>query len=190
MLISESYRDLNRELHARGNYGVSGDKWAPSVHALATQCGAQTVLDYGSGQGRLGRALRLMHATRIEYGDDGMPGAFPGLPYEFLEYDPAIAGKETKPREADVVACTDVLEHVEPTCLEAVLDDIAGIARKAVFLVIATRPAKKTLSDGRNAHLIVEPATWWLVRAKLLWRWRPIEFRDMGGEFVFVGSAQ
>jgi hypothetical protein len=28
--------------------------------------------------------------------------------------------------------------------------------------VIAVRPSNKTLSDGRNAHLILEPSDWWL----------------------------
>ncbi len=172
MLISEAYRDLNRELHSHGKYGLSGYKWAKQVDKLARQCEAKTVLDYGCGQGTLKIGL-TEHAP---------------LPYSVLEYDPAIAGKEEKPLRSDVVVCGDVLEHIEPDCLYSVLDDLAGIARLAVFLVVATGPAMKTLADGRNAHLIVEPVDWWL--PKLMLRWRLSLFRDLGGEFLMIGAAK
>ena len=81
--------------------------------------------------------------------------------------------------------CSDVLEHIEPELLENVLDDLCGLSQKAVYLCVATRPAKKILSDGRNAHLIVEDESWWL--PKLMERWKMLSFQDAGGEFVFVG---
>jgi len=171
MLITEEYRELNRELHAKGNYGLSGSKWATMVHDICLKREARSLLDYGAGRGTLKRALE----------------ANAPLPYMVLEYDPAIEGKETKPLRADIVVCGDVLEHVEPWCLPEVLDDIKNISRDTVFLVIATRPATKTLADGRNAHLIIERAQWWLPR--LLDRWVPQAFRNAGGEFVFIGSA-
>ena len=34
-----------------------------------------------------------------------------------------------------------------------------------MYHLIACHPAKKCLSDGRNAHLIIESPTWW--RSKL-----------------------
>lgn len=174
MLISEGYRELNAELHAReGRYGTSGAKWADKVFNLAGQCEAKTALDYGCGRGTLGTAMRA------KWGN---------LPFDFIEYDPAIPGKETKPERADLVVCGDVLEHIEPDCLYAVLDDIRGIARLAVFLVVATVPAAKHLADGRNAHLIVEPAEWWL--PKLMQRWRVSLFRDIGGEFLMIGTPR
>jgi uncharacterized membrane protein YkvA (DUF1232 family) len=55
-----------------------------------------------------------------------------------------------------------VLEHIEPQMLDACLDDLASIARKLVLVTVHTGPAKKLLSDGRNAHLIQEPPSWWL----------------------------
>ena len=173
LLISPEYAQLNRELHSRGNYGVSGHKWAQPVDELARQLGAQTLLDYGAGCGFLKIRLRLAYAP---------------LPYEILEYDPAIAAIEEKPEHADLVVCGDVLEHIEPDCLHSVLDDIRSIARSAVFLVVATRPAKKILSDGRNAHLIIERAEWWL--PKIMDHWHIRFFRDAGGEFVCIGSTK
>jgi hypothetical protein len=43
-----------------------------------------------------------------------------------------------------------------------VLDHIGRLAGKAAYLVISTRDANATLPDGRNAHLIVRPAPWWI----------------------------
>lgn len=173
-LISESYRNLNAALHASNpQYGTSGGKWAAKVHRLARQYQAGSVLDYGSGRGTLGTALRQ---------------GISELPYDFREYDPAIPGQDARPEPADFVVCGDVLEHIEPDCLYAVLDDIRGLARKAVLLIVATVPAGKTLADGRNTHLIVEPAEWWL--PKLMLRWRVREFHDRSGFFICVGETR
>lgn len=171
MLITEEYRALNAALHASSDsYGTSGHKWADQVLVLAQQCNARSVLDYGCGRGTLKDAI---------YAKYGRP------PFEMLEYDPAIEGKQDKPQQVDMVVCGDVLEHIEPDCLYAVLDDIRGIATKAVFLVVSMLPAAKFLADGRNAHLIVEKSDWWL--PKLTLRWRTDLFKDMGGEFLFIG---
>lgn len=176
VLISESYRALNEQLHAKGNYGVSGAKWAPLTHRLAGEFEARAVLDYGCGQGTLKQALKD--------GRWSAPIMQQRLPYDVLEYDPAIPGKGLRPLEADLVVCGDVLEHIEPECLDAVLDDIADVARKAALLVVATRPAKKFLADGRNAHLIVQPSGWWL--PKILCRWTLRNFNSVAGEFMCV----
>lgn len=101
--------------------------------------GCGTVLDFGCGKGSLKARL----------------GEF------VAEYDPAIPGKDSEPEPADLVVCTDVFEHVEPDYLEAFISRLASLSRKAAFVVIATRPAAKSLPDGRNAHLIVKGDGWW-----------------------------
>lgn len=162
MLITDSYRKLNSDLHAGGNYGRHGDKWAAHVEQLVQQYDAATVLDYGCGQGSLARALGEIVS----------------------EYDPAISEKASPPLPADLVVCTDVLEHIEPDCLEDVLDDLRALTRKACFVVIATRPAQKFLADGRNAHLIVEPTDFW--HKQLTMRFRMVSIDPMTGEFAAV----
>jgi hypothetical protein len=148
-LISPSYLDEQRILHAapRG-YGGKGDKWASGVAHLVKSYSAWSVLDYGAGRGSLALALGalLSPAVRIS------------------EYDPAVPRIAALPGFADLVVCTDVLEHIEPDRLDAVLAHLKMLARKAVFVVIATRPSNKTLSDGRNAHLILEQDAWWVER--------------------------
>lgn len=148
-LITEKYRVMQRILHAQPNgYGKRGDKWAHVVRALIAEHRATSVLDYGCGQGALKRAVM---ADRI-----------PGL--RFDEYDPAIPGKAALPSFADLVVCTDVLEHIEPDKLDAVLAHLKQLARMAVFVVISLTDTTKVLADGRNAHLIIRPANWWKKR--------------------------
>jgi len=160
--ITPEYVELNRQLHAVGNYGLSGQKYAPFVLAVCKMVGSQDVLDYGCGQRTLEKAL--------------------GFPIR--NYDPCIPGLDAPPQPADVVVCTDVLEHVEPDCLDEVLDDLKRVTRKAAVLVIANRPAKKVLPDGRNAHLIQQPSSWW--RPRLERRFRIAELTEMTGEFGVV----
>lgn len=45
---------------------------------------------------------------------------------------------------------TGVLEHIEPECLEQVLDHLQRLTRKIALLNIVTRPANKVLADGHN----------------------------------------
>jgi hypothetical protein len=143
MLISDSYRALNLHLHALDpDYGISARHHVARVRALVRGLGAASVLDYGCGKGLLREALGPMVA----------------------EYDPAVPGKDTAPRPADLLCAIEVLEHVEPDCLADVLAHMRTLARDAAYLTIATGPARKTLPDGRNTHLIVRPAEWWLPR--------------------------
>lgn len=147
-LISPAYLHEQRLLHAAPKgYGGKGGKWAPVVLDLIDACGAYSVLDYGCGQGSLKSAL---HAERPEL---------------FIhEYDPAIPGKDAAPLRAGIVVSTDVLEHIEPDRLDEVLNHLFSLAIRVLFVVIATRPASKTLSDGRNAHLTVKSGDWWRAR--------------------------
>ena len=86
------------------------------------------------------------------------------------------------------MTCTDVLEHIEPECLEHVLDDLQRLTRKVAFLNIATRPAKKILADGRNAHLIQQQLPFWL---PLFWQRFTILMVENGpGEFNTIVAAK
>jgi 2-polyprenyl-3-methyl-5-hydroxy-6-metoxy-1,4-benzoquinol methylase len=171
MTISDEYREMNTALHAKHkSYGASGRCYAESVNEVAERFKAESILDYGCGKGTLARAVGR----------------------EVTEYDPAVPGKDRLDPEAtfDLVVCTDVLEHVEPEHLYDVLYDIKRRARKAVFFAIATRPAKKTLPDGRNAHLIIRDAMEWLVTITPYFRLRVADSRPDDGLLLFVGEAR
>src|SRR5574343_713777 len=142
-LISEHYREQNRQLHAQNeHYGTGGAKHIENVLYLCEVNGCKTVLDYGCGKGLLVKALK-------EKGLDAKG------------YDPAVDEFSERPDPADLVICTDVLEHIEPERLSAVLDDLASLTKRAVFLLVSTVPAKKILPDGRNAHLCLRSAEEW-----------------------------
>ncbi len=163
--ISPAYLAEQRLLHAapRG-YGARGLKWAPVVLALVEEYAATSILDYAAGQGSLAETL------------------LPLLPHvRISEYDPAVPRIAELPSFADLVNCTDCLEHVEPDKLSAVLAHIRMLARKVVWLVVSTCETAKTLSDGRNAHLIVQPAEWWrqtVLAAGFTIQATPIEARN------------
>jgi hypothetical protein len=148
-VISRPYREQQIALHARPQgYGGKGSRWASTVLAVRDAYGCRSILDYGCGRGTLGDALLLSTGTR---------------PYE---YDPAVEGKTRLPGFADLVVCTDVLEHIEPDKLDNVFEHLRVVTRKALFVVICTRLSSKTLPDGRNAHLIVQHDAWWRARVE------------------------
>jgi 2-polyprenyl-3-methyl-5-hydroxy-6-metoxy-1,4-benzoquinol methylase len=168
LLITDEYRRLNKQFHEmREDYGANGAKWITSLFTIQSTYKPESYLDYGCGKGSL--ATIMWNAI----------GA------EVAEYDPAIPGKDKLPEPADMVICTDVLEHIEPDCLEDVLNHIQSLAKKAVFLVISLKAAGKTLPDGRNAHLIVENSNWWLNH--LLKRWDCHAAKIRRGNFIFIG---
>ena len=169
-LISPEYRAMNRKMHEdRAAYGagVATSHWYPMIAHLAQKMKAVSILDYGAGKGKFAEA-------------------YPHLMID--QYDPAIPGKDERPEPCDFLVCLDVLEHIEPELLDNVLDDIQHLAKRAVFLTVATRPAHKTLPDGRNAHLIQAKAEWWI--PKLMARWEMRNFGAQDGEFNFFGLAK
>ena len=164
-MITEDYREQNRQLHENPAYGVSSAKWAGLVNDTYSQYGCNSVLDYGCGKQTLGAALPHLMVRG---------------------YDPCIEGLDELPDLADMVICGDVMEHVEEEHVDEVLDHIQKLARKVVILVIACRPAKKLLPDGRNAHITIHSTNWWLER--ILPRWNVMIFntKDSGGELVCI----
>lgn len=155
--ITDDYARLNRELHeSPTSYGQQGWRHLEKVLLLREDTDSTTILDYGCGKGTLKDSL--------------------GSPDWCFEYDPAVAGKDVQPEAADLLVCTDVLEHVEPDLLGNVLDHIVRLTGKAAYLVIATRPSVKLLPDGTSPHKIVETPKWW--EAKLAEKFYILDFAN------------
>ena len=143
-LISDDYRNLNARQHfERPEWGRQSIKWWEVIRKLCDQLGVKKFLDYGCGKAMLREALE-------PFG------------YEVTCYDPAVPAFSAPPEPHLFVVCTDVLEHIEPECLDSVLADLARVTRKGCFVVIATRPATRAMIDGTNPHRIVETREWWL----------------------------
>jgi hypothetical protein len=162
MLLTEEYKEQQKSLHNAGSYGVSSGKWSLAVTQLADSLKTRDVLDYGCGQRMLEKALD----------------------FPIRNYDPCIPGLDEAPEPADIVVCTDVLEHIEPDCIDAVLDDLERVTLKAGFFVVCNRPAKKILPDGRNAHLIQADARYWL--PKIMQRFQLRQFQQVKHDLVIV----
>lgn len=151
-LISEEWREQNAQLHKmRDSFGsAAGRKYAQTVRELLAEHDGTTVLDYGCGKASLAKHLGKSVLVR--------------------NYDPAIPEYAAPPEPADVVVCADVLEHVEPECLDDVLADLQRLTLEVALIVVACRPAHKRMPDGRNAHISVHPPAWWRERLGAVFR--------------------
>lgn len=142
MLITPEYKELNRRLHQDNqHYGTSGAQWRDAVRELSDY-GRRTILDFGAGKCTLAKAL--------------------GPAYRVTNYDPCIKGLDTPPEPHDVVVCGDVMEHVEPELVMNVLREVRRLTKMRALFVISLIPAKKTLADGRNAHLSLHTQDEWV----------------------------
>lgn len=170
-VISEEYRRMQQELHQNPEYGVASIGFAPVVKKLLEEIKATSLSDYGAGKQNLRKELERLGAQ----------------PFDYRPYDPAFPEYGT-PQPADMVCCIDVLEHIEPDFLDNVLDELKSIIVRFGFLSIHTGAAVKHLADGRNAHLIQQPSSWWL--PKLCERFEVDLLRKTKGGFYVVVSPR
>lgn len=169
--ISETYREMQRQLHSNPQYGVASLAYAKLVKALFDSTNSKSISDYGAGKCNLKVGLQK----------EGL------LNFAYYPYDPAFP-EYGPPRQADLSCCIDVLEHIEPEFLDAVLRDLVRITPRVGFFTVASGPAKKTLVDGRNAHLIQEPREWWLPRFEEVFNVLKASEQSAHGFWVIVKS--
>ncbi len=144
MLITPSYAREQARLHSVDPiFGADGYLWADLIAGIASMEGCRSVLDYGCGKGTLAKELA---PTRLHVD----------------EYDPGIPGKDRIPLSCDLVVALDVLEHIEPDCLDDVIKDLRVLARIALFVVISTKLSKRKMADGRDTHLSLHDDAWWI----------------------------
>jgi len=134
-----------------GNFETYLTKWQPI-----------TMLDYGCGKGAI-----LSH----------LQNKYPNIKIE--GYDPAVVMFDKISRQSyECIFSNDVLEHIEPDHIHKVLKHINELSTKYLWLRIDTKPARKVLPDGRNAHLIIENIDWWTNLIN----------RHINGNIVFSGQ--
>lgn len=163
-MLSDEYRSQLEQLHTeKSDFGTTSGMYAPLIKGIIKKFRPHDMLDYGAGKQTLKTAL--------------------GIEEGYHAYDPAIQEIADVPNPHDLVVCTDVLEHIEPLYLQRVLDDLQRVTQKVGFLAIHTGKALNHLPDGRNAHLIQEPARWWM--HFILKRWE-IEAMERGEHGFWV----
>lgn len=168
VLISDNYRSQQEKLHENPNYGVASIQYAELVSSICNTLEVQHLLDYGAGKCRLFQHLKVDHKMKLQ------------------AYDPGVPKLSAPPVPAEMVACIDVLEHIEPEYLDEVLDDLTRLTEAVAVLTIHTGPAAKTLADGRNAHLTQQPMEWWLPK---IWERWDIHTVQVTGECQFFVVA-
>jgi hypothetical protein len=71
-------------------------------------------------------------------------------------FDPAYLPYSIRPAgKFDLVVCTDVLEHCSDEDVPWIVEDLLGHCGRFLYANIAFHPAKKTLSNGENAHCTI-----------------------------------
>lgn len=144
--ISPEYLELNKQLHINNtSWGSSARLRTMGALSLIDAVDAKMILDYGCGKGLMKKQTGV----------------------EMDEYDPAISDKQIIPKSSyDIVICTDVMEHVEPQYVDAVLKEINSLASRGAYFIIYLVPALHKLPDGSNCHRTVQPAQWWVEKIK------------------------
>jgi len=145
LTITEDYRKMQQKLHENPHYGVASISFAPLVAKVINAYKIKTLSDYGAGKQNLKKAL-ISNNVHLE---------------EYYPYDPAFP-EYGAASSADLVCCIDVLEHIEPDLIDNVISELSKIVTHIGFISIHMGPAGKFLEDGRNAHLIQKPTSWWL----------------------------
>lgn len=155
-------------------WATSGPRFFDRVCGIIAQHKPETVLDYGCGKGAMLRAL--VHARL-----GGVRG--------FSGYDPAIEVWNVQPDAAEFVICTDVLEHIEPSRIDAVLNHIRDLTQKVAYFVIHTGDCGFVLPDGRPAHILQRPQEWWEDKLWETFEGFTLKFSDTGLPLRFEVTA-
>lgn len=132
------------------------------------------LLDYGCGANvNLSHALKGKIKNKLQY----------------QAYDAGVPRFSKPPLPAQMVACIDVLEHIEPEFIDAVLDDLCRLTEGIIFATVDTGPAKKTLPDGRNAHILQQPLRWWFPKLESRFDVQTVQVTT-NHSFFFIGYAK
>lgn len=144
-LISPQYKELLQDFHSSNpQWGASSVRFLLRILNLIGDYNIASVLDYGCGKAAIKKDIEKAYPkTHIQL------------------YDPGIPEHVNLPECADLVICTDVLEHVEEEFIDGVLFHIACLTKKVAYFVVHTGDCGHRLPDGRPAHILQRNQSWW-----------------------------
>lgn len=133
-----------------------GAQYARQAYYFFDPKPGDTLLDLGCGTGRASAyfATRGLGVTLVDF----VPSAVEVVGLPFVE---ACLWELPNNLQADFTFCVDVLEHIPPERVAAVLTAIRGSTRKRAFVQVATRPDKFGAAIKETLHLSVHEADWW-----------------------------
>jgi 2-polyprenyl-3-methyl-5-hydroxy-6-metoxy-1,4-benzoquinol methylase len=143
-IINQYYQVYLEESTNGKVYGKSSEDLLEKIFPLIKKLNPKSIIDYGCGRSSL-----------INYfWNDGKR--------KLYKYDPAIPEYvELKTEKADLVICTDVLEHLPEFYTSTVVKLIKKLSDNVIF-TISLIPARKKLPSGINAHITIRPAEFWI----------------------------
>jgi hypothetical protein len=155
MAHSKEYLEELKILHSKKTFGRN-ENIPKSVVRILEEKNITSFLDYGAGKGLTSRTMNTSYPNIKLHTYD--PATFPG----------------PLPEQVEFTYSSDVLEHIEPDLLDTTIQDLCNRTTRYQYHLIACHPAKKALSDGRNAHLIIEKPEWWKSKLDNLQGWNII----------------
>lgn len=146
-----------------GHYSP-GDNRADWFRSFIAREKYDTLIDLGCGTGRVGKKFAQKHFKVFQL--DLVDARDPGVQFPFIE---ACLWELPFKAQFDWFYCADVMEHIPPTRVNKVLDNIAGMARKGGCFTISH--IKDDFGERINdrLHLTIEPPLWWLRQLEMRW---------------------
>lgn len=148
------YVNQCREFHATRKTFSGRHIWRflPELKELVQRHDVSTMLDYGCGKG-------MAYSDPREFGPLGLADQ---LGVHATLFDPGVPEFQKRPEGVhDLVCCVDVVEHVPAEDIPWLVGDLFSFTGKALLVTPSTKPAKKNLPNGENAHVTVRPESWW-----------------------------
>jgi hypothetical protein len=142
MLLTDEYKTIIEKYHKVNKLWGNGPRaYIPALGKFIYENKVVDLLDYGCGK-----------AKNLQFIFDCVKES----------YDPGVPEYSNDPKVCEHLICMDVLEHIEPNCIGNVLNHINSKFTKKALLSISLLPARDVLPDGRNAHILIKPAEWWV----------------------------
>lgn len=152
------------DMFANGEFA----KEAPTIKKLMEKNDCRSLINFGCGNpDAFFKHPFIDKSSTIDKGGVAMNPrhksvwSYLGKPYIKM-YDPGIEELNVYPDfPAEMLVCTDVLEHIPAQDVPWFLDELLKLTTKVLHVSVHLGPAVTILPDGRNAHVCVRPRDWW-----------------------------
>ena len=136
-----------------------GERFVSLFRQMVRPRRGSRLLDAGCGTGRAGVALSADFDVTLCDFVDARDEAAKALPFFKANlWSPKFRSQ----KGWDYIYCCDVLEHIPPSRVDAVLRHLTAHTTKGAFFSICHEKAHFKGEGGEPLHLTVQPFEWWL----------------------------